>query len=478
MRHVLSILLAFPLAFTSPAGASDEPIREDDYLIPAIVQGSGQNSAQYTSDVTIANPGPSEMTLEFYLNGPVFEIKVPARSSRSLGSAEILTLAGVPDGTYPTRVRVKSPAGAVAAMTLFVQNTLAAGGTYGLSFPVERLSDSVLEEGDTGMYFSGSIDDSERLNIGLFAPFGPAAATVETYDAFGLWLGARSVTLAPRERVQLTDVLKGRPTGCRVFVKPVEGSIFTYGTSVSNSQTNDPYRVPALLTSWVSDTWTIPAVAAAPGRAGAYFTSDVFLATLPGTHDYEPPVTLTYRPRDGSAPLTRTTQMLMGSTRILFDVVTEFFPNQVPGAGVLEISSPWKFLAFSVTRSTPATGPSSQDQPAVRPGGELTGPAVLPGLSENEGFRSNVLVSNTGDEARLSLTLLTPEGPMRPVEVTLAKGEIRQFDSVIRLFSPNDIPAASLLIEPGAGAKLTVSSARIDNQTNDPAGIQAVKLPR
>jgi hypothetical protein len=363
-------------------------------------------------------------------------------------------------------------------MTLFVQNTLPTGGTYGLSFPVERLSDSTLEEGDTGMLFSGSVDDSERLNISLYAPFGPASATVEVYDAFGLWLFANNVQLGSRERVQLTDFLKGQPIGCRVFIKPVDGRVFAYGTSVSNSATNDPYRAPVLRTAWVTDKWTIPAVAAAGGRAGAYFTSDIYLATLPTTHDYEPPITLTFRPRDGSDPVVANTQMLVGSTRIMFDVVTEFFPRLVPTAGVLEITSPWKFLAFSVTRSSPATGPSSQDQPGIRPGDELTGPSVLPGLAENESYRSNMLVSNTGTDTNLKLTLLTPAGALGPVDVPLTSGEIRQFDSVIRLFTEDPLESASLLVEPGAGAKLTISSARIDNATNDPAGIQAMKMAR
>ena len=138
--------------------------------------------------------------------------------------------------------------------------------------------------------------------------------------------------------MQVNDVFSGVPNPGRVTVSIQSGRAQVYGTVVSNASTNDPFRSPPLLRSRSASAWTIPAVAAAPGRNGAVFSSDVFLAAPPNVPSSAVPVELTYRPRDGGPPLSTTVPILTGKTRVLADVLRDLFPASVPGAGALEVA--------------------------------------------------------------------------------------------------------------------------------------------
>ena len=132
----------------------------------------------YTSDVAIANPGAEELTLEFYLNGPTFQIKVPPRSTRRVNSAEVLSLAGLPDGTYPTRVRVVSPVNAVVPMTLFVQSFDAQGGS--------SLRLRVLDAGAIGSWLDTALDLHPDSGYPLLLAARVYAEAMQPADARGM----------------------------------------------------------------------------------------------------------------------------------------------------------------------------------------------------------------------------------------------------------------------------------------------------
>lgn len=461
--------------------APAEPVVEGDLLVPALVEAEGLNGARFSTELVLGNASEEAVTLEaLFLDGGgrSTALAVPARSSRAFSSGELLARLGLSAGAAPLRLRVSSgPLDAVAASARVFN--AAGGGTYGLAFPVESAGASVLAAGAVAYLFGPSGARPERMNVSLFAPFEAAAGTVEVVDDVGRVLKTLPFALGARERVQLGDVTGGSTglTGASKVVLTVgSGRVQAYGTVVSNAPTNDPYRSPALPTTRLSIRWTVPAVAAAPGRNGALFSSDVFLGVPPGVLDYTIPVDVTFRPRGGGAPRTVALNTYNGTVRVLSDVVRTHFPDLVPSAGTLEISSLLGTLAFAVTRSDGDTGPSSQDFTCTRVGSEITfaAPAAFAGLAEDAGARSNLVLANQGPATTVSLTLLAEDGARGAREVPLAPFEVRQLDSVARLFDDRPLAAGTLLVRPTAGGVVVASVARIDNVTNDPSGLAPV----
>ncbi len=491
MEHRFRAFLFALLATCSSLQAQSPAVDEGDSLVPAIVEAPGKNGAHYSSQLVAANTGDSELVLEGLFLEPElkepFPLTIPPRSTRLFSSEELLALSGYSSAALPLRLRragsSRQDTPTPIPMTLHVFNRLEDAGTYGLSFPVETARTSVLTQGETAYILSGSLEHSERLNVSLFAPFAAAAARLDIMSAFGVPIRVIPLELTPRERVQINDILAGAELGSRVHITVLSGKIQVFGTMVSNSGTNDPYRAAVLKTSSVEQRWIVPAVAETAGLHGSFFSSDLYLATLPNTHDREPLVRVTFRSRDGSPPVSKIVKTLMGSTRIVFHVLSELFPEAAEKSGILElasddISSQWKFLAFSVTRNRPEEGSSSQDQPCFRPGEEITREqnGAIAGIVENDGFRTNALLYNAGTAGTLELTLLLENGPTAPITISMAEKEIRQLNSLARVFTEGPVNAATLLLSPSAGMELTVSAARVDNRTNDPAGLPVLLM--
>ncbi|MEO6326818.1 MAG: alpha/beta hydrolase-fold protein [Thermoanaerobaculia bacterium] len=463
----------------------EEPVAavvENDLLVPALVEASGQLGARFSTELTVANLGNVPLTVDALLldgSGAATRLELAPQRSQSFPSSELFSRLGKSGGASPLRLRVVSgtPAALLASARVF--NTLTRGGTYGLSFPVVAAGASVLQAGEQAYFFGGTAEHPARTNISLFAPFEGVTARVDLVNDFGTTLSSVPVTLLPLARVQLDDVLAAVPPPGRVLVTVESGRAQVYGTVVSNSVTNDPFRSPALLRSANSTEWTVPAVAAAPGRNGATFSSDIFLGSLPGVQDFFIDVELTFRSRDGRPPVTVTTAIIPGTARALSDVIGTFFPGSVPGAGALEIRSAFGLELLAVTRSDSPEGPASQDLPCFSKDQAFTeaSPAAFAGVSEFSGARSNLVLVNKGASTSVTLRLVSETGFSIPVSVPLLAGEIKQIDSVARLLSTQDTVSSVLLVIPAPGGRLVASVARIDNLTNDPSGLAPLSFP-
>ena len=185
--------------------------------------------------------------------------------------------------------------------------------------------------------------------------------------------------------------------------------------------------------------------------------------------------------------MTVTTSILPGATRVLSDVLRSTFPAWVPGSGALEIRSGRNGIGLqvlAVTRSDSETGPASQDVASIRGGDEITNesPVAFVGVAESGEARSNLVLVNEGQSTTVDLWMLSESGFLGGrVSVGLGTGEIRQIDSFVRLYAPNQQPlveAGTLLVLPAPGGRVVASVARIDNRTNDPVGITPVPIPK
>lgn len=454
-----SLLVVAP----APAG----PIAEGDLLVPALVRTEGANGARYDTVVTLANLSSEAVALEaLLLDGisaptPLF---LPAGTSRSV-PAETLG-AATSSFAAPLRLRVVSgDGGGLAGSARVFSRT--SRGTYGLSFPVVPAGESVLAAGQTALLFGPRDPSAERLNVSLFAPFEASTGEVAVFDERGVSVRSRTVTLAPLARLQLDDLLRGEAPAASVHVSVRTGRLQLYGTAVSNGPTNDPWRVPALPIDSAARAWTVPAVASAEGRNGAFFRSDLFLFAPEGA-------TLDARllPRDGSPPESAGLVLTGGEPRVVEDLLSTLFPSKAPGAGALLLSSTSPFLPLAVTRSEPPTGPSSQDLPCVPEGAEVVPgrPVAFAGVDESPSARSNLVLVAPGAAARVRLALYAADGLRGEVVVEVAAGRVVQLDSVAGRFTDEPVDGGTLLVSCESGA-VVASVARIDAATNDPAGL-------
>src|SRR5450830_1055076 len=470
-----------------PQGA----LSESDLLVPALVDAQGLSGATFSTELTLTNLSPLPLTIEaLLLDGSLATISIEmfAFETRSFTSRSLFTLFGKPGGVAPLRLRIVGGTPGVLLASSRVFNTVLGGGTYGLSFPVLSARESVLNPGDEVDLLGTADAHPARMNISLFAPFEDVTALLEAFGPTGSAVSSRTLTVPAGSRMQENDVLSGVPNPGRVSVSILSGRAQVYGTVISNVSTDDPFLSPPLLRSGSARFWTVPAVAAAPGRNGAVFSSDVFLGAflggLPGGPDSIIPVDLTYRPRDGGPPVTVTIPILSGTTRVLADVVRSTFPASVPGAGALEIRSGIGLQVLAVTRSDSEAGPASQDVASIRGGDEITNvsPAAFVGVAEFEEARSNLVLVNEGPATTVDLRMFS-EGNLwgGRVSVDLGAGEIKQLDSFVRLYAPNPqalVKSGTLLVIPAPGGKVVASVVRIDNRTNDPVGITPVPIPK
>ena len=465
-----------------PQGA----LSESDLLVPALVDAQGLSGAAFSTELTLTNLSPTELSVEALLldgSTATTSIGMFAFETRLLTSRSLFTSFGKPGGVAPLRLRIVGGTPGVLLASSRVFNTVPGGGTYGLWFPVLSARESVLNPGEQADFF-GTVDaHSARVDVSLFAPFEDVMAFLGTFDSQGTAVSSRALTIPAGSRMQENDLLSGVPNPGRVSVSILSGRAQVYGTVISNASTNDPFRSPPLLRSRSAMFWTIPAVAAAPGRNGAVYSSDVFLGALPGVPDSVIPVDLTYRPGDGGPPVTVTTPILPGTTRILSDVLRSTFPASAPGSGALEIRSPIGLQVLAVTRIDSEAGPASQDVVSIRGGDEITSvsPAAFVGVAEFEEARSNLVLVNEGPGATVDLWMFSEEGVFGgPVSVDLGAGEIKQLNSFVRLSAPDPqalVKSGTLLVIPAPGGKVVASVVRIDNRTNDPVGIAPVPIP-
>ncbi len=460
-----SLLLVAP----APGG----PLAGGDLLVPAVVRADGANGARWETVLAAGNLSSSPLVLEaLLLDGAStpFEIALPPLSSRALGSAQLLAATPPGPAAAPLRLRVLSGDRRAVVASARVSNV--AEGSYGLSFPVVPASSTVLASGSSALLFGPPDPGAERLNVSLFAPFETSSADVVARDAAGAVRRARRVDLGPLRRVQLDDLLAAEAPGASVRVDVLAGRLAVYGTAVSNSATNDPWRVPALPLASAVPAWTVPAVASAPGRNDAYFRSDLLLLSPSGAT-----VEATLLPRDGSAPENALLSTAAGVPLAVRDLLAALFPSKAPGAGALRLASTAPFLPLALTRSAPPTGDSSQDLTCVAAGDEARPerPVAFAGVDESPAARSNLVLVAPGSLSRARLALLAPDGPRGEVSVDVAAGKVVQLDSFAALFPGGPVTGATLVVRV-EGGPLVASVARIDNGTNDPAGLAPIPV--
>jgi hypothetical protein len=216
----------------------------------------------------------------------------------------------------------------------------------------------------------------------------------------------------------------------------------------------------------------IPAVAHSPGVLGSLWRTDV-AAVNHGTASAS--LTLTFVPVDGAAT-TRTAALGAGGTHAWTDVLSSLFGVASSGSasGALHVSSDRPLCLSSRTFNQGTTGTFGGFLPAVT-AAEALSPGrtgVLPQLSRNALFRTNIGVANLGSSsvtATIRLFGETGAAAGSPVAVTVPAGGLSQ---VVDVFGEagagdRDIAFATVEVTTPGGLAWAYASV-IDNRTGDP----------
>jgi hypothetical protein len=316
-------------------------------------------------------------------------------------------------------------------------------------------------------------DAVARSNIGLLNGGRRAARVrVDLFDGSGDQIATKTRKVPAQGRIQLDRPLRlfGRksfiPDGY-ALVTVLDGiEIVAYGSVIDNA-TNDPTTVP-MKTVAATDQW-VAAAAHSSGEFGSEWRTDLGLLNRSGGGAL---VAISFRAAGGET-VTDEVSLADDEQLVLEDVVGRL---GVEGSGSIRVTSDRPILVTSRTYSIGDGGSYGQflDGHAnsdTASGGERL---WLTQLQQNEFFRSNVGVVNTGsEEAMVTITMFDHDG----TELTSRRrriaggGRLQLQEPFLRIAGHDDLSAgyASVAVEAGAG--IIAYGSVIDNVTNDPTTI-------
>ncbi|MBK9372681.1 MAG: hypothetical protein IPN03_02815 [Holophagales bacterium] len=343
----------------------------------------------------------------------------------------------------------------------------ASGGTFGLFYGAP--SDLDAPEEEATVYGLRSATGEARSNLAAVHVPGrgddPIELSVQVYSANGVPAGAPLVrTLAPGEWTQWNGILglAGLPDGsfgyARIRRTAGVGAFTAYGV-VNDAKTSDGSYLPAFRPGGLAAARTVivPVVLDVYGEAGSHYTTEV---TLVNDGSIATPVDLVYRPAPGfgevgGVPVV--TVDVAARQQVTIPDVLAYLRSKgmqipagttAPQAGTLTVTFRYLtgidapstvVLARTTTPNTDAAtgGAFGLFYTAVAAGGGARTAALVPGLAQDDGVRSNLAVVNTGGGSELPITLEarlydadTGAAAGSPLTVRLAVGDWVQWSRV------------------------------------------------
>ena len=368
-------------------------------LVSAAAHTPGSEGSFWISSAQLINAGEQPATAGIELlpgsGSP------PATLSHGLEPGEALTIADIVGDLLGGRgagaLRLTAT-GALVATTRTA--TTSDGGSYGQGIPAAGET-TVAVDGEAVRLIGFSEDAGFRTNLGLVNPGADEVSLIiRFYDREAASLGDTEQVLGPESWIQLNRVFAD------FGISSVVGSIVTRQTSKTGSfsayasvvdeQTGDPTFLAQPGVGRTGDPLWIPAAAHTDGVGGARWRTDLTMMN-PGSHDLVTRVELLGP--DGVVAAT-TVHVPDGRVRQFPDVISETFATE--GGGALRITPTFGLvMATSRTYATTADGSHGQGIPGVAGSMAFTGDEVafLPGLRQDNRFRTNIGIANTGEGA-------------------------------------------------------------------------------
>lgn len=477
------------LVGTAGHGTFKASSRSTARTLPVVLDVVGAGGARFLSELVIGSRAAADASVPIaYTPAPGFvgtggslaaksaTVTIPAgreiRAADALGFLRSLGMSipvATADSPVAGSVTLGSGAGSVdeAYVVARTYTRASSGGTFGLFYGGP--SDLDAAEEVATVYGLRSVPGEARSNLAVVHVPGrgtdPIEVAVQVYSASGVAAGDPLVrSLAPGEWTQWNGVLglAGLPDGAfgyaRIRRTKGIGAFTAYGV-VNDAKTSDGSYLPAYRPGGLAAARTVivPVVLDVPGEAGSHYTTEVTIAN-DGT--IATPVDLVYRPAPGfgevgGVPLV-TVDLAAGRQLTIPDVLAYLrshgmrIPDglSAPQAGTLTVTFRWLtaldapstiVLARTSTPNTDATtgGSFGLFYPGVAKGGGARTSALVPGLAQDDGVRSNLAVVNLGGGSELPITVEarlydadTGSAVGNPLSVRLSPGDWVQWSRV------------------------------------------------
>jgi len=384
------------LRITVDCPSCRSPSDRSNLLVSAAARTPGSQGSFWTSSLQLVNAGEQTAATSIeLLPGPDSS---PASASQTIDPGAALVIedlvGALVGGRGSGAVRVRSTGSLVASTRTA---TTVDGGSYGQGIPAFG-DDIVAADGEAIRLFGFTDDAAFRTNLGLVNP-GPAEVSlvVRFYDGETNNLAETHHVLAPERWLQLNRVFSelgiAGETELVVIRQTSFSGRFSAYASVVDEMTGDPTYLAQTGVGRVGDPLWIPAVAHTDGVGGARWRTDLTLAN-PGTGDL---ITHIEFVGPGGVVATKTVHVPDGWVMRFPDVVADTLDSD--GAGALRISPTLGLvMATSRTYATTPDGSYGQGIPGAAESESLSAGELgfLPGLQQDDRFRTNIGLANTG----------------------------------------------------------------------------------
>jgi PKD repeat protein len=352
-------------------------------------------------------------------------------------------------------------------------------GTSGQYIPGVRLGTG---QGNVARIDGLSGNDGFRSNVGVVNLEDRAiSATITILDSSGSVVGSPiPLSVAAHSAVQVNAANRIAGLGdVDLFSAVVDatGAIFVYASKLDNV-TSDPSYVPSTLVPR-SQQW-IDGVGAVPGAGGTFFRSNL---SITNRNASPAEVAIDYVPRGSGAPAaTQSITIGAHSTRFFQDAVTELFPA-VGGAGtfILRTSTATPVVAWARTfNDRDLSGTLGQFIPAFGTE-DLIGAqgAILQGLSESGGFRTNLgIVNVSAGAATLTVEVWSRDGTkIGEKNYPVGAGQAAFIGRVmLDITGREDISDAYLRLKASASSALYAWASYVDNRSTDQTFVRPLPI--
>jgi hypothetical protein len=439
------------------------------YWIPVAAHQGGSGGSQWRTDLGLLSLGSGSASIQLKLHTgskPTRNATVPASAQSIL--TDVVNLFGI-DGQGALEISSNQLLG-ISSRTY----NAGTAGTTGQSYDGFTTEDGVAA--GQSVYLPQLTENATyRSNI-LVANTGTinAAVKVELYNSAGAKVGEYTLSLSPGQSNNSSRPFNkaGQSNLAAGYAKVTVTSgfgVIAYASVLDNNvNSNDPTSVlmkrlpPAgQLKSW------LPVAIHAPGSLSTQWRTDIGILNLNGNT-----ANLQLKLHTATGPITRTRTVAAHNQSILVDGAALFGSNV---QGAVEIDSDQPIIVTSRTyNQTPSNGTFGQDYDSAVPsdGLSLGQSAYLTQMTENDRYRSNILVANIGSgNATALVDLYAGNGSkVGSYTLTLAPGRSDNRRAFNKAGQTNLASGyAKVTVQSGNG--IIASASVIDNTSSDPTTI-------
>ena len=463
------------------AHVTDTPVELSSFV--AAASGPGLGDTRWSSRAFLLNPTDENLRVDLVFrpgqerdsHNPDAGFEVPARSQRVIPN---LVRAAGASGSGGVNLKT-SGEGLVA-----VSRTFAAGaaGTHGQFIAAEQHSEA-LNGTVRGLLLGLSGNSGHHTNIGVLnLGSEPLVVDYSFFNSNGEQIGVRRVTARPGAFSQVVSVISKHTAetvrgGYATFAAADSNARYLAYASVVDDGSNDPTMVLPQVLGSTSDSvdLVVPAAASLPGADGTRWRSELDVVN---TSSETRSVTVEYTRADGNAIASMPMDLESAAVLHFDDVVGGLFGET--GKGWLRVTASGSGIhAASRTYNDDADGTYGQLIPAssVETATTSDSTVVLPGLSSESGFRTNLgFTSVSAVETTLTVTVYSNTGsPLGEFEVDLpAQGFVQVEKALSEVIGHHGTAWAEIRSE-GPDAGYFAHASVVDIATGDPIFIPAKK---